>query len=561
MRSSLSGFALLLLFAAAVAGCGQAGDEKLISRGLTPLNSLVSEATNDSPVDGDWIVFRLPAEPGHLNILLDTADSYGNQVCSTIFETLLERDNRTMEWKPLLAESWEISDDHLSYTFHVRKDATFSDGAPITAQDVKFTLDLIQNPANETADLRNYYQDVTSTELLDDYTIRFHCSKPYFRHLDMLGGGIPVYPKHVYAGQDFNKHPNNRLPVGSGQYTFEKWETNRQIVLTRNENYWNKDRIPHIKKQAFQIITDDDVSFQVLSQEGFDWGETRPEQWVTRMATPEFSDRFYKYSTVAPPGYATNFAYIAWNMRDPRFQDKRVRQALTMLLDRQTILDTIFEGLGQVVSGSESTMTPEYDASIKPWPFDPERAKALLAEAGWADTDGDGILDKDGRKFEFVFLFPEGRKEYVLLATVFKQELEYAGIRMTISPREWASFLESVTKRSFDAMSLSWALPYNTEPYQIWHSTQTEKGSNYPGFKNAEADQILDSIRLEFDRSKRIELNHRLHAILHEEQPYTFLFNRYILYATSKRFRDIYVYSKGADQTEWWVPKGLQRYE
>ena len=158
-------------------------------------------------------------------------------------------------------------------------------------------------------------------------------------------------------------------------------------------------------------------------------------------------------------------------------------------------------------------------------------------------------------------MFPEGRKEYVLLATVFKQELEHAGIRMTISPREWASFLENVTKRSFDAVTLSWALPYNTEPYQIWHSTQTEKGSNYPGFKNAEADQILDSIRLEFDRSKRIELNHRLHAILQEEQPYTFLFNRYILYATSKRFRDIYVYSKGADQTEWWVPKGLQRYE
>jgi peptide/nickel transport system substrate-binding protein len=231
-----------------------------------------------------------------------------------------------------------------------------------------------------------------------------------------------------------------------------------------------------------------------------------------------------------------------------------------MLLDRQTILDTIFYGLGKVVTGSEFSESPEYDKSIQPWPFDPERAKKLLAEAGWADTDKDGILDKDGVPFKFDYMIPSGSPEYEQLATVYKEELGKAGIAMTILLREWASFIESLTNRKFDAVTLAWAIPPDDDPYQIWHSSQTEKGSNYPGYKNPEVDKLLEDIRIEFDRNKRIPIFHRFHAILYEEQPYTFLFNIYTLGAIDKRFQDVRVYPLGTDPREWWVPKSVQRY-
>lgn len=513
------------------------------------------------PVPGDWIVSRLPVEPAHLNLLLDTSDAYAQRVANgPVFQTLLDRDNVTLELIPVLAESYEIAPDHLTYTFKIRKDAMFSDGVPVTAKDVKFSLDTIMNPANETADLRNYFQDIDKAELLDDYTIKFTCKRVYFKHLESIGS-LPVYPEHIYSQGTFNTHSNNRAPIGSGPYLFDSWETNQQIVLKRNPNYWNKEKAPYIDRVVWKVITDDDISLQALERKDLDVMALLPRQWVNQGKSPQFEAMFDKYTTWSRPGYLGNMSYIAWNLRKPQFEDKRVRQALTMLLDRETILETIFYGLGQVVSGPEISTVAEYDKSIQPWPFDPERAKQLLAEAGWTDTDKDGILDKDGKPFTFEFMFPSGSQETEQMITVYQEELKRAGIEMKILQREWATFLENVTKRAFDAITLSWAIPVDSDPYQVWHSSQTEKGSNYPGFANAEVDKLLEDIRLEFDRSKRIPMFHRFHAILHDEQPYTFLFNFQSLYAVDKRYRNVTMYPLGFDLREWWTPLAQQRYK
>ncbi|HOT51455.1 MAG TPA: ABC transporter substrate-binding protein, partial [Candidatus Hydrogenedentes bacterium] len=191
-----------------------------------------------SPVDGDWLVQRLSNEPAHLNPLT-SSDAYASGIMSFIFDSLIERDNATLAIKPSLAESWDIAPDHLTYTFRLRKGVVFSDGQPLTAHDVKFTFDKLMDPTTDAAALRNYYQDVTSCEILDEHAIRFVCKKPYFKHLTMLGG-LRIIPRHVYAEGDFNSHPNNRKPVGSGPYVFEKWETGLQIVLARNETYWQE---------------------------------------------------------------------------------------------------------------------------------------------------------------------------------------------------------------------------------------------------------------------------------------------------------------------------------
>jgi len=534
-----------------VAGCGKPA--------TAPTAPATAVTAAGEPVDGDWIVSRLGVEPAHLNPLLDTSDAYTAQLTGVVFEPLLDRDNETLELEPLLAESYETSDDHLTYTFSLRKDATFSDGAPVTAHDVLFTFETIRDPQNETADLRNYYQDVERAELLDDYTIRFTCTKPYFRHLTMLGG-LPTFPKHIYGAGDFNKHPNNRHPIGSGPYVFDSWETNQQVTFVRNENYWNKEKRPHIDRRVYKVIVDNNAAFQVLERQELDVMGLTAEQWVNRAGRPEFEAKFNKHTYWAPSGYIGSHSYIAWNMRKPQFKDKRVRRAMTMLLDRQLILEEIFYGLGKVVTGSAFSESPEYNRDIEPWPFEPEAAQRLLDDAGWTDSDNDGVRDKDGSAFKFEFLMPAGSREVEQMATVYKEELERAGIEMTIRQLEWATFIENLTQRKFDAVTLSWAIPVDQDPYQVWHSSQTEQGSNYPGFKNAEVDRLLEEARHEFDREARNALYRRWHEILHEEQPYTFLFNRQVLVAIDKRFANVHIYPTGLDQTEWWVPKAQQRY-
>lgn len=524
-----------------------------------------STAAGGSPEDGDWIIIHLGAEPATLNPFLEAAGAYTVRVVfgngGNVYETLLMRDNETLELQPHLAESYEVSENRLTYTFKLRKEARWSDGEALTAHDVKFTFDSVRDPANDTPDVRGYLNDFESAEVVDDQTIVFHAKQPYFLHLTVLGTFLYILPKHIFETGDFNTHAANREPIGSGAYRFESWTTNQQIVLAKRDDYWGAKK-PHVDKLVFKIITDDNAAFLELERGGLDEMRMNSEQWVNRASNPAFEEKFNKFKFWSPvDGYVGIVGWIGWNMKRPQFADKRVRQAMTLLLDRQTILDTLFYGMGRVVTGIEFPDNPEYDSSIQPWPFDPQRARQLLDEAGWVDSDGDGIRDKDGVAFKVEWIFPSGQPQFERLATVFKEQLDKAGVSFTLRPLEWASYLESVYKRNFDVCAMSWVSEVESDPYQIWHSSQAEKGSNYVGFINAEADTLMEDARLEFDRDKRVALYHRLHGILHDEQPYTFLYNSERKVAVAKRFRDVIPYAQGFDARDWWVPKSEQRYK
>jgi len=541
------------------AGSTGDGDAVVLTVGDVGGGEAAKEQTGET---GDWIIYRLEKEPSTLNAVLDTADAYTIQVNRYMVETLIDRDPETLEWVPVLAESWEISGDKLTYTYHMDPDARFSDGEPVTTADVKFTIDAIQNPENQTADLRTYTRDLERVEVVDDYTIKFHVSKPYFKHLEVFGT-VPVYPEHIYGEGNFNKHPANRAPVGSGPYVFDEWDTNQQIVLKRNPDWWRKDEAADeafVERLVYKIISDDDPAFQVVEKGELDVAPVQPEQWVHRVMDPEFGERYHRAKYWAPDGYYGAYSYIVWNMRKPQFQEKEVRQALTMLLNRDLILEEIYYGLGKVVSGSMPWQSPSYDESIEPWPFDPARAKAQLDETGWVDSDGDGIRDKDGAKLQFEFLLVTGRRESEQLATIFKEELDRAGIQMNIRPVEWVSLIESLTNRDFDATTLSWAIPPDSDPFQLWHSSAVDAGSNYPGIAMDELDRFIEEARLEFDRDKRGEIHKEVHAILHEQQPYTFLWNRNELVVISNRFQNVKVYPLGLHYVEWWAPASMQMY-
>mgnify|MGYP001045999629 CR=1 FL=1 len=554
MRTSFIVCLAFLAIAAGLTACGKSASVPPAAAADQPAPAATAApADTATPVDGDWLVERLSDEPAHLNPIT-SSDFYARTVYSSIFESLIERDNQTLELKPLLAERWEVSDDHLSYTFHLQKDVTFSDGVPLTAKDVKFTFDKLMDPSVDAAQLRNYYQDVTKCEVTDDYTVRFTCSKPYFKHLTMLGG-LEIIPEHIYSQGDFNSSEYNRKPLGSGPFKFEKWETGSQIVLARNENYWKEK--PHYLKYVFKIITDNNAAFELLARQEMDfYSNISPELSMNQAQRPEFQNNFsmYKY-------YFPGYRYIGWNMRKPQFEDKLVRRALTMLFDKKLVLDTIFYGKGKEVVSDFFIESPEYDKSIQPWPYDPVEAQRLLDEAGWKDTNGDGIRDKGGVEFEFEMLIRAGMPEFDAMATFYQEALKRVGIKMNIRSLEWATFLSRVDERNFDSVILAWTSPaIEGDPYQVWHSSQIPKGSNYVAFNNPEADKLMEEARLEFDEQKRIEMYHRFDAILHEEQPYTFLYCSQWTDALSKRFHGVIEYDFGVDLRKAWVPKELQRY-
>jgi peptide/nickel transport system substrate-binding protein len=507
--------------------------------------------SSGEPAVGDWLVRRLSAEPSSLNPIT-SSDAAESTINSYIYEGLLELDNETLELVPLLAESFSVSEDKLQYTFILREGLTWQDGKPLTTDDVLYTFEIIQDPKVDAPHLRNYFKDLKKVEALDDRTIRFTYAFPYFKALDMVGG-MGIIPKHVFSEGDFNKHPAGRAPMGSGPYKFAKWDTGKEIVLERNPDYWGDTH--HIEKIVFKVISDDTVALQVLKKQDMDYMGLLPIQWERQTASEDFDTNFKKMRFPAQ-----SYSWIGWNLRKPMFSDRRVRRALGMLVDRQSFVDNIWYGLGTVVSGNFFVEAPEYNKDIAPLPYDPAQAARLLDEAGWIDSDGDGIRDKDGTPFRFEFTYPSASSTSEQLSTLLKESLGKVGIHMTIRKLEWALFTQLLEDRTFDAVTLAWVLPILADPYQVWHSSQADDGSNYVGFINEEADRIIENARPEFDRQKRASMYRRFHEILHEEQPYTFLFNRNSLVALDRRFENVIEYPLGPDSTEWYVPAEVQRY-
>ncbi|NIA22278.1 MAG: peptide-binding protein, partial [Anaerolineaceae bacterium] len=249
------------------------------------------------------------------------------------------------------------------------------------------------------------------------------------------------------------------------------------------------------------------------------------------------------------------------------FKDRRVRLAMTHLVPRRRMAERLLNNMSEVVTGpfwpgtDKVTVPLQYDRSIKPWRFDPEKALALLAEAGWRDTDGDGILDKDGLSFVFQLLIVAGSDTGLDIAGVVKEEMGRVGIRMEIMQLEWTVFVEKLDTRKYQAILLGWSGSIEGDPYQIWHSSSIKnRGSNHMGFNNAEADRLIEAARVEFDVKKRNALYHQFHRLLHEEQPYTFLFHTPSRAAVHKRFRGVKVHLLGLDDLEWWTPPGRRLY-
>lgn len=496
-------------------------------------------------VSPDLIRIHLGAEPSTLNPLL-SSDAYGSEILSNLFDSLVRMDPDTLEYTPKMAERWEISPDHKIYTFYLKKGIRWHDGHPFTADDILFSFKLIQDPKLDIPFLKVYYKDLQNVVKVDDYTVRFEWSQPYFLSLSFCGG-FPLLPKHLLENSpDFEHDPYSRMPIGQGPYKIKKWLTNKKIVLERNEDYWDKK--PEIKTIEYKIVADDTIGLQVLKKGELDYYEMRAIQWARQTQSVKFNRDFRKFVYMTP-----GFSYIGWNMRSPYFKDAHVRLAMSHMVDKQKIIDKISFGLGKTVTGPFFPFSNQYNKDLLGILYNRDKAKELLSQAGWRDSDGDGWLDKDGVTFAFTFLYPSAAKITERVSTILKEDLKKIGINMKIDRMEWAAFLDKLKKYEFDATALGWAAGFQMDPYQIFHSSQAQVtgGSNYVGFMNKQADQIIERARVEFDEDKRNQMYREFHKILYEEQPYTFLYVSPKLSAVSRRFDNIIVHKAGLDIMEW----------
>ena len=542
-------------------------------------------------VTGDWLVLHSLSDPEQLNPLTSN-DATASDILALIFQSLLTRDPRSLELKPLVAESRPIiSEDKRVYTFKLRRDVRFQDGRPLTGEDVLFSIKAIKCPLVNAPFLQVYFNSVTDARLLDGYTVQFTTKEPYFLNESVLGENVIILPRHYYDPENrledvsvrdllgeparlpekvrefadnFNKN-YSRKPLGSGPYKFQGWKTGREVDLIRDPSYWGNGKAGvdqvFVNRILYRIINNSDAALVTLKSGGLDTMGLTPVQATRGSNSDRFKREFQKFEYFAP-----SYSYIGWNNDHPIFSDKRVRQAMTYLTNRKQMVKTLLFGLGQVVNGPIFFFRPEYDKNLNEYPYDPEKALSLLREAGWRDTDGDGVLDKvvNGQRtpFRFEFKVPSGSSTGRSIILVLQEELKRRGIIAAVRDLDWTIFLDDVKNHKFDAVIMGWAMPASEpDEYQVWHSSQAaNKGSNHISYKNARADKILEDYRREFDPKKRVELYREFQEILNEEQPYTFLFARKSVTAVQRRFHGVVVYPAGLRPQEWWVPSTAQKY-
>ena len=556
---------------------------------------------------GDWIIVHELSDSDGLNPYTSTGAGGGYIYGQNIFETMMVQDNQTLKYKPWIAKSEpEVSEDRLSYTYTLRKDVYFSDGRLLTGEDVIFTLKSIKNPFTDAAPSRNYYKDIATAELVDNnpYKIKFTCSEVYFRH-DVFIGTISILPRHIYDpnnimeaysfedlagllekftdsnsslqefedepayqfGQFFNSHEVSRNPVGSGPFIFKEWRTDDRVILEKSDKYWKDSEtksLNSVDRLVFKTVKQHDAALTGLKAQEIDLIRSLPpELFFNQTNSSKFKNNNEKMSFYYP-----NYSYIGWNNEHPIFSDKRVRRAMTHLCNRAKIADILYYGEAQPAIGNVYFKRPEYNHGIEPWEFSPEKAKALLTEAGWTDTNGDGILDKVingvSTPFSFEFKTNQGNEIRKKIGLIMVEELRKVGIQADVHTMEWSVYLDNVRDHKFDAMILGWVFGVDSpDPYQVFHSSQAiGRGSNSVSFKNDRADKISELNRKEFDASKRILLMLEFQEILHEEQPYTFLVCSKSHLVHHKRFKgvNIYPFRPGYDLKEWWVPSAIQKY-
>jgi len=483
------------------------------------------------------------SEPQSLNPtnIQELVTSY---IAEYVIEGLLYLNPETYQWQPQIAENYEISKDGLVYTFYLRKDAKFSDGSPLTSEDVKFSFDLVKDPAFKAASRLPYYQDIEAITTPDAHTVKFKMKKRYFLNLTVLGsaGYTPILSKKIYG--DPNKKFSGNPLFGSGPYKVEAYNRGKNIILVRNPDWWgakysDQNALGKFERINFRFIKEQDLELEMVKKGQIDYMPyIRPETFEKKAVGEQFGKTILKQQVENKR--PKDWAFIGWNNRNPMFKDRDVRVALAHLFNRKLLIEKFQYGKAVEALGPSYYTSPYMSPDVKPIEYSPEKAKNLLKKAGWADKEKKGVLQKDidGKPTEFRFTLLLTNREVEKYFTLYKEDLKKAGIEMEIKLLEWSAFERLLNEQKFEAVTLQWGGgSVEDDLKQIWHTDSSQPGgSNFIGYSNKQVDKWIDQAREEMDAKKRKVLWQKINKAIADDAPYAFMFNlKYDLYLLNKK--------------------------
>ena len=553
-------------------GISIAGSQKVTAKSVSAAYKRAFEASqHKNYAEGGWSVNAFGTAVNTLTPLV-SQDANASVVQNYVLESLLIRNLESLEWQGLLAKKWTVSKDGLKITFFMREDVKFSDGKPLTAHDVAFTYNFIMDERIAAPRERSYFKKIKKVTAVEKYKVVFQYKEPYFNALS-LAGTLPIMAKHFY--QEYLKKPlsfneSKGLLLGSGPYRLKDpkgWTPEKGLIeLLRNPRYWGA-VAPSFDRVIWKVIENDSARLTTFRNHEIDMYSARPVEYKKLLKDKQLKKWTQHFNYMSPVG---GYSYIGWNQKrknkSTRFQNKKVRQAMTYLTDRDRLNKDIMLGYAETAISPFSPRSKQHNKSLTPRKFNLSKAKSLLKQAGYEDKNGDGVLeDKKGKDFSFELVYFQKSEDSKRIVLFLKDLYAKAGILLIPKPTEWSVMISLLGSRDFDAITLGWTSGVETDIYQYLHGSQTEKnGDNSINYINPKLDKLIDKARATVDEKKRMPLWQAAEKIIYEDQPYTFLMRRQSLRFVDKRIKNLEVTNLGLNYTalptEIYVPAKLQKY-
>ncbi len=564
-----------------------AGLDKKLEQGVMVANTAVNSSKNEAVPEsfkrayaatqkedyatGDWKTNSFTSTLKTLTPLVANEADTSN-VHNYVLESLVTRNPDTLKQTGLLAKSWTISDDGLVITFKMHENIVFSDGVPMTAEDVVFTYDFTFNKDIKAPAQQAYFEPIESVKATGKYEVVFTFRRPYFEALGMAGG-MAILPKHFYEKylddiEAFNT--SKGLLLGSGPYKMSdptNWSSDQGGVdLVRNTRYWGAVQPPY-DKIVWRVIENASARLTTYRNGDLDAYGARPVEYKKLKDDKQITEISHNFEYMPP---TVGYSYLAWNqLKDGKktiFADKRIRQAMTYLTDREKINKDIYLGYAEVAMSPFSPRSKQHDKTLTPRKPDLKKALALLKEAGYEDRNGDDVLENEkGEDFEFDLTYFQGNEDTGRTVLLLKDMYARAGIKLVPQPTEWPVMIEMLNKKTFDVITLGWTSGLETDIYQMFHSSQAKTdGNNFISYKSDALDKIIEEARVIVDEDKRMPIWRKAEAIFYEDQPYTFLKRSKSLVFINKRFQNLQMTGLGLNSSfmpiETYVPTSAQKY-
>lgn len=530
---------IIFLFVLVFSGCGQ-----------DPQTEDQTEASPSGglPVAGGTAVVSIGGEPDVLNSLIRRSASAG-QILDLMQDSLADM-GEDLLWHPRIAEKWDISSDRLSITYHLRP-WRWSDGHPLTAQDVVSTFELFVHDAVGSP-RRGQFKDVASITAPDSATVvyRFHnpVPDPVARSFHAI---LPDHLTRHLEPADVMTWPLNQQPLSCGPFQLENWDHGRSLSLVPNPHYtWET---PHLQRVVFQIMPDAASRVVALETGGVDFVDN---------ISPGDARRLESNSSIriAPVG-GRQYYYLNWNVRESMFADAPTRVALSLAIDRQRMIDTLLLGFAKPAAGPLAPVMWNYHAELEADPYDPDAARKMLAQAGWIDHDGDGIVERHGHPLKFEILTKLGDPVRENGSVILRENFRAIGADISVRVLELATGLELLRQGKFEAYFGSFNANLYGDPSGIVHSQSTQE-FNKGGYASAQVDSLLDLALSLTDRQEALPVWHELQVALKNDPPSAFLFYPEKLVGISTRLQNVrpHQLSPWNNMDSWWIATQDRKY-